>query len=411
MIKKVDVNRLKVGMYVTQLDRPWVETPFLFNKFLIKSPQQITQLKEYCNYVHIDTDKGEDAGPGIATVEADTPMARDIKELKFEGVAFEAHSAAPFEEEIKQALQVRDKTKEVVDSILEDVRIGKSIDTAEAKLAVEGIMDSITRNREALVCLTQLKNRDEYTSIHSMNVCIMCIAFGRHLKLGHEQLQVLGVGALLHDLGKMRVPLEILNKPGRLTEAEFDIMKNHVIYGADILKNTDGFPARAMKVVTEHHERFAGGGYPHALNGERISLLGRVAAIVDVYDAITSDRVYHNHLHPHEAIKKMYEWSPRDFDKGLMEKFIKCVGIYPLGSLVEINHADIGIVISSNEKTALKPAILLVLDGLGQPYDPPGMINLMHKDKSGEKSKWSITRVLDPSECGVNVEDFFREKT
>jgi putative nucleotidyltransferase with HDIG domain len=410
MIKKVDVNRLKVGMYVTQLDRPWISTPFLFNKFLIKSHQQITRLKEYCSYVHIDTGKGEDADDGSAAVRADTPVVRDIKEVKSAAPVPGAHSTVRFAEEIKQALEVRDETKRVVECILEDVRIGKRINTAEAKLAVENIMESITRNRDALVCLTQLKNRDEYTSIHSMNVCILCLAFGRHLRLSREQLQVLGVGALLHDIGKMRVPLEILNKPGRLTQAEFGIMKNHVIYGADILKDTAGLSPRAMKVVMEHHERFAGGGYPEALNGERISLLGQLAAIVDVYDAITSDRVYHNHMHPHEAIKKMYEWRARDFNKELLEKFIKCIGIYPMGSLVEVNHADIGIVISSNQETALKPAILLVLDGLGQPYDPPPVVELMHQDESDAKVKWSITRVLDPTECGVNVEDFIREK-
>jgi putative nucleotidyltransferase with HDIG domain len=410
MIKRIDVKGLKVGMYVVQLDRPWIETPFLFSKFLIKSSEQISQLKEYCSYVHIDTDKGKDADSAIPAAQMDARIVNKLTKIENEERPPEGSPQVAFREEIRQALVTRDKTKQVVDNMLEDVRIGKSIDTAEAKLAVENIMDSITRNREALVCLTQLKNRDEYTSIHSMNVCILCIAFGRHLGLRREQLQFLGVGALLHDIGKMRVPLEILNKPGKLTDDEFTIMKNHVLFAAGILEKTAGFSPRSMKVVMEHHERFTGGGYPQGLSGENISMLGQLAAIVDVYDAITSDRVYHNHMHPHDAIKKMYEWSARDFNKGLLEKFIKCIGIYPLGSLVEVNHADLGIVISSNEGNALKPAVMLVLDELGQPHEEPKVIDLMQKDKSGEKHKWTITKVMDPEECGVETERFIREK-
>jgi putative nucleotidyltransferase with HDIG domain len=410
MIKRIDVKWLQVGMYVTQLDRPWIETPFLLKKFLIKSPQQVSQLKEYCSYVDIDTDKGKDADAGIPAADLDARTVSKLQAIEKEEGPPEGSSQVPFEDEIQQALVTRDKTKEVVDHMLEDVRIGRSIDTAEAKQVVENIMESITRNREALVCLTQLKNRDEYTSIHSMNVCILCIAFGRHLGLRREQLQLLGVGALLHDIGKMRVPLEILNKPGRLTEDEFAIMKNHVTYAAGILEKTAGFSPRSMKVVMEHHERFTGGGYPLGLNGENISALGQLAGIVDVYDAITSDRVYHNHMHPHEAIKKMYEWSARDFNKGLLEKFIKCVGIYPLGSLVEINHADLGIVVSSHEASALKPAVMLVLDERGQAHEQPRIIDLMQKDKSGEKHKWTITKVMDPEQCGVEIERFVRGK-
>jgi putative nucleotidyltransferase with HDIG domain len=410
MIKRIDVKWLKVGMYVVQLDRPWIETPFLFKKFLVKSPEQIRQLKEYCSYVHIDTDKGEDADAGIAAAKLDARIINKLKKIPTEERPPERKPLVTFREEVRQALVIRDKTKEAVGHMLEDVRIGKSLDTTEAKQAVENIVDSITRNREALVCLTQLKNRDEYTSIHSMNVCILCIAFGRYLGLRGEQLQFLGVGALLHDIGKMRVPLEILNKPGKLTDDEFAIMKNHVVYAADILEETPGFSPRSMKVVTEHHERFTGGGYPRGLGGDNISMPGQLAAIVDVYDAITSDRVYRNHLHPHEAIKRMYEWSARDFNKGLLERFIKCIGIYPLGSLVQINHADLGIVVSSNEGNALKPAVMLVLDEQGRPHDPPRVIDLTQKDKSGVKQQWTVTKVMDPAECGVETERFIREK-
>lgn len=411
MAKKVPVNLLKVGMYVVQLDRPWIETPFLFRRFEIKSPQQIAQIQEYCHHVFIDTEKGIDVaidqGQPPSGQQATNPVSQDVlPEPRGAG-----QDQVSFEEEIGQALEVRTKTKQVVENLLEDARIGKSIDSAEAREAVENIMDSITRNREALLCLTQLKNRDEYTSIHSMNVSILCIAFARHLGLKEDQIRAIGVGALLHDLGKMRVPMEILNKPGRLTPEEFDIMKGHVILGAEFLKNSPGLSPRSFRVLMEHHERYKGGGYPQGLREDQISLVGQLAAIVDVYDAITSDRVYHNHLHPHEAIKRMYEWSEKDFNRALLEKFIRCVGIYPMGSLVEINGTEIGFIVSSNATSALKPDVLLVMDTQRNRYSKPIRISLTEVDSPRKKDKWTITRVLDAVEEGLQLDAFLQPST
>lgn len=409
MIKRIKVERLKVGMFVTELDRPWIETPFLFTRFVIKSPKQIAQLREYCSYVHIDTNKGiDDADDGADLAQINARILDEISQLSSNGSPAEDQSEKSFDVGIQQALEVRGKTKQVMDHMLEDVRIGRSIDSTEAREAVENIMDSITRNHEALVCLTQLKNRDEYTSIHSMNVCILCVAFARHLGFSEEQIRIIGVGALLHDLGKMRVPLEILNKPGKLTSEEFAIMKNHVVLGAEILKKTPGIPPKSLRVAMEHHERFKGGGYPRGLSEGQISLVGQLAAIVDVYDAITSDRVYHNHMHPHDAIKRMYEWRENDFNSALLEKFIKCIGIYPLGSLVEVNKADIGFVVSSNMTSALKPDILLVMDGQRKRYPAPHKISLADKGAAAQKDKWVITRVLDAVEEGVRMDSFLR---
>jgi putative nucleotidyltransferase with HDIG domain len=411
MTKKVPVNLLKLGMYVVQLDRPWIETPFLFRRFEIKSSQQIVQIQEYCHHVFIDTEKGIDIeiaqGPSHQDQQAGHPISQNVPPQNRDA----GQDQVPFEEEIEQALEVRTKTKQVVERMMEDVRIGKSIDSAEAREAVENIMDSITRNREALLCLTQLKNRDEYTSIHSMNVSILCIAFARHLGLKEEQIRAIGVGALLHDLGKMRVPIEILNKPGRLTPEEFEIMKGHVILGAEFLKNTPGISARSFRVLMEHHERYKGGGYPQGLREDQISVVGQLAAIVDVYDAITSDRVYHNHLHPHEAIKRMYEWSEKDFNRALLEKFIRCVGIYPMGSLVEINKAEIGFIVSSNAASALKPDVLLVMDTQKNRYPKPTRISLTEIDSSHKKDKWTITRVLDAVQEGLQIDSFLQQPT
>jgi putative nucleotidyltransferase with HDIG domain len=408
MIKRIHVDRLRQGMFVTELDRPWIETPFLFSRFLIKSPQQIAQLRKYCHTVQIDTAKGVDEDPGTDAVQGGSAGPEPPRRPGTDRASGHEPDGKPFPEVIQEALEVRTKTKQVVDHMLEDVRLGRSIDSDEARQAVENVMENITRNQEALICLTQLKNRDEYTSIHSMNVCVLCIAFARHLGLNDNLIRVLGMGALLHDLGKMRVPLEILNKPGKLTAEEFEVMKGHVLLGAEILQDTPGIPPGALKVVLEHHERYKGGGYPHALREDQISWLGQLSAIADVYDAITSDRVYHSHLPPHEAVKRMYAWSQRDFNVTLMEKFIKCIGIYPLGSAVEINAADIGFVVSYDGSSALKPDVLLVMDARRNRYPVPHKISMTEKAKDMRKDKWVITRVLDAAEEDIRLDSFIQ---
>jgi putative nucleotidyltransferase with HDIG domain len=409
MIKKISVDQLKTGMYVVKLDRPWLNTPFLSSRFLIKTPEQIEKLKAYCKNVDIDTEKGcDDTGSLGDRLQGSAPMPAETGASGATKDRDGGQKDARFDIAIHQALEVRNKTKQMVDQMMEDVRMGKSVDATGARETVENIIDGITLNQDALLFLTQLKNRDEYTSIHSMNVCIISIAFTRYLGLREEQIRLIGIGALLHDIGKMLVPMEILNKPGKLNEEEFRLMKNHVMCGAKILERSPGIPPQALKVVLEHHERFKGNGYPRGLSEGEISFMGQLAAIIDVYDAITSDRVYHDHILPHDAVKRMYEWSERDFNRKLLEKFIKCIGIYPLGSMVEVNGTEIDFIISANPKSALKPDVLLVKDRNGRLYKPPLKISLTEKLSPHGKEKWAITRVLDPVAENGRIDSFLK---
>jgi putative nucleotidyltransferase with HDIG domain len=387
MIKKVEVSRLTIGMYVHKLDRPYLETPFLTHHFLIKNPKQIDQLQAYCRYVLIDTEKGADLKPDSAETpppSQETPKKESKK------------TSIPGENALRRALRVRNQAKKVIETILEDVRLGQTIETDGAKKSVNTIIESLMEDKDALICLSNLRHRDEYTAIHSINVCVLSVALGRQVGLGREELELIGLGGLLHDLGKMKVPLEILNKPDKLTESEFEIMKKHVLFGADLLKKIEDLPQRAIDFVLQHHERYNGRGYPLGLTGDGIDIFGRIAAIVDVYDAITSDRVYRKSMSPYEGIRKIYEWSANDFDKSLVELFIKSVGIYPVGSLVEVNHSDIGLVVSNNID-ALKPCVLLLLDRHKQKYQPPRLIDLMEKIPDFHKYLWSISRILWPA--------------
>jgi putative nucleotidyltransferase with HDIG domain len=406
MIKKISATDLSLGMYVSQLDRSWLDTPFFFHKLLIKSPQQLSQLKAHCRYVYIDTDKGKDTDHQLPNREVDPGMLEQILESKGSDIPSSSVGQVPLNKEFAMAREVQKKAKQVVDQILEDTRLGSSINTLEAKDAVENIIDSVIHNRDALVCLAQIKNKDEYTALHSLNVSILSVAFGRSLNLSREALQILGIGGLLHDIGKMKIPLELLNKPARLTDGEFLQMKNHVRYGIEVLNRIPLFPPDAVQMVAQHHERYGGHGYLKGLRGEQVSLFGQIASVVDVYDAITSDRVYRRGILPHEALKRMFEWSPRDFDRGLLENFIKGVGIYPVGSLVEINQSEVGIVVAANPARALKPDVLLIKKKGGGNLIPARLVQLSPKEPSSATDLWKITNILDPIQEGVSIKSY-----
>ncbi|MBI5747981.1 MAG: HD-GYP domain-containing protein [Nitrospinae bacterium] len=281
--------------------------------------------------------------------------------------------------------------------------MGKSISSGDAKKAVNNMADSIMRNRDALLCLSQIKSKDEYTSFHSINVCILCLAFGRHMGYSEIELKTLGIGALLHDIGKTKVPDEILNKAGKLTPEEFEIMKKHTIYSAEILSKTHGIPQKALEIPLQHHERYNGTGYPRGLKGDEIGVSGMLSSIADVYDAITSTRVYHTGVLPHDALKRMYEWKGKDFHNGLLEQFIKCVGIYPPGTIIKLQTGEVGVVVSVNRANVLKPRIAVVIDGQNKRYTPPKTLEM-----SNGGGKWNIKEILEPASCGINPQEIMK---
>lgn len=405
MIKKVSVQDLKEGMYVCDFDRPWLETGFLFHHFLIKTDKQIEKIRRYCSHVYIDTDKGEDVMTAVSAGEADKKIEQEMKETIQQTLIREPspEDKINFDIEIKEAKKAYTQSKEVIKNVMHDIRMGRIISSGDAKKAVNNMTDSIMRNRDALLCLTQLKSKDEYTSFHSINVCILCLAFGRHMGYSEIELKSLGIGALLHDTGKMKIPQEILNKPGNLTDNEFEIMKKHPVYSAEILGKTAGIPQKSIVVAIQHHERHNGTGYPNGLKGEQIDVFGSLSSIADVYDAITSNRVYHNALLPHEALKRMYEWGEKDFHKGLIEQFIKCVGIYPPGTVIKLQTGEIGIVISVNRANVLKPRVAVVIDSQNKRYTPPKTLDM---SKGG--GNWNIKEIIEPTSCGINPQEIMK---
>lgn len=423
MRKKIDVRDLQIGMYIAELDRPWLETPFMFQGFELRSPDAMAKLRELCKYVWIETDRGTDYVPpargGRAAYARMEQLAQEdvaIRE-KIRRLAAEARPAAAtvqrkpykdqttFEEELVHAKQAQADARESMFSAIDQVKRGKAVDMQLAAKAVGRMVESVMRNPDALVCLGQLKEVSEYTALHSIRSCILALTFGRHLALSKDELTVLGMGALLHDIGMVRVPEEILAKTGGLTEREFEIMTKHVTWGLEIVRDSGNLNPGSLEMIAQHHERGDGSGYPLRRMGGGITPAGYIGAIVDVYDAITSDRLYNTGLSAEDALKRIYEWRDKDFDAQLVEDFIRCMGIFPIGSLVELSTGSIGVVITINRARRLKPKVALVLTASKTPYSARLVTDLLeHTDGQGREIK--ISRVLPSGSYGINPMDY-----
>ena len=401
MKKKIDIANLKKGMYVADLDRPWLESPFLFQGFVVDSDDDLQTLMSLCKHVFIDPEKGDDADGSLETISVSNIDLNARQRMRVK---------VSFEEEISTAREVHGRARNQLDDMFNDARMGRSIDVSGAKEVVSDMVDSIVRNPDAMQWLTNLRKRDEYTAIHSLNVCIFALTFSRYLGLNEEELNELGIGALLHDIGKMRVPLDILNKEGKLTPEEKDIVHQHAQYGYDILQKTPGLPASALDIVYCHHERKEGNGYPRSLKNDEIPLFAKIVSIVDVYDAITSDRVYHHGMNTLDALKNMFEWREHDLDSDLVERFIHCLGIYPIGSLIELNTEEVGIVISVVQGRRLTPMVMLVRNAEKKVMLPPKIIDLSQFRESNKQPAIDVKKVLEPNAYGIDIREYIQHE-
>lgn len=418
--KQVAVEDLELGMYVVELDRPWLGTPFLFQGFPITTEAELERLRRCCQYVYIDVAQSRLWSPDEARalrrdyeltwIEPAQDRQATQQEVRFSTqrlnvVPAQRHyppqNATSLLSHIEAIKQIHSRTREYIGRVLNDVRLGRSINVHGARELVNDMVDAIVLDDNALAWFAQLKRRDEYTSLHSINVCIISLLFGRHLGYSVAQLREIGHGALLHDLGKMRVPLGLLNKPHGLEGAELEELKRHPQYGYELLKEAGGMSVEALEVVYAHHERMDGSGYPRRLKGKEISDFAMLVSVVDVYDAITSDRVYHTGISPHEALNQMYEWAPTSFPKEILEEFIKCLGIYPIGSIVELNTGDVGVVMTVNRTHRLRPVVTLVLDPDKQRYPVHKVVNL-ELYAEGEDPV-NISRILESNAYGIDV--------
>jgi HD-GYP domain-containing protein (c-di-GMP phosphodiesterase class II) len=400
-LTKINVKDLKVGMYVSKLDKPWLESNFLFQGFELKNEADINAVREQCEFVFIDVKKQSKT----RTLESkDTPYSKGWLDRRTP-----PDKLSSFEEEIEHAGYVHQQTSNLVRSFMEDITLGKTINSEIAKKAVANCVDSILNAPDALLWMTQLKNRDLYTSQHSMNVCILAIALGRHINLSIKELNNVGLCGMMHDMGKMSVPLEILNKPGKLEPDELKIMQNHPELGWKLLMSSNDMYGGAIDVAYSHHERLDGTGYPRKLSAEKITPYTRIVAIVDMYDAITSDRIYQNGRTHLDAIDIMTKMCGTHLDPGLTYKFIECLGIYPPGCIVEMSNGEIAIVVEANQKKRLKPKIILLLDE-DKKARPERMVDLSKIDLDASGQEYRIVKIVRADEYDIDLNKYYHNR-
>ena len=347
---KMPVTGLAVGMYVAELDKDWLDSPFLYQGFLIESQEDISVLEKECSYVWIE--------PALE-LRRGKEERHTLKKPTKEKQRYINKLTMP--REYEKSRNVFQNSRQRTKTLLDDIALSGVIDTKEAKKTVESCLDSILRNPNAMLWMSKVREANEYTAQHSLNVCILVIAFGRQLGFTKDELFSLGMCGLLHDVGKVRIPQEVVNKEEPLTPKEWKQMQAHTTIGRNLLMTSPGI-GHSVDVAYSHHERIDGKGYPRGLDGSQISQSTKIVALADAFDAMTAKRCYSNAMTPSAAVKEIYKSKGTQFDESLALKFIKTIGLYPPGTLVELANGVLGLVLERNEKYQHLPKVLVLLD-------------------------------------------------
>jgi HD-GYP domain-containing protein (c-di-GMP phosphodiesterase class II) len=390
---KMPVSGLEIGMYVSDLDKDWLDSPFLYQGFLIESQEDIKLLEQECKYVWIE--------PAIE-MRRGKEEKHVLKKPKPQKTRYINKLTMPREYEksrnVFQASRQRTKT------ILDEVALNGAINTKEARKTVESCLDSILRNPNAMLWMSKVREANEYTAQHSLNVCILVIAFGRQLGFTKDELFSLGMCGLLHDVGKMRIPEAVLNKPGKLTAKELKQVQSHSIIGRNLLMTSTGI-GQSVDVAYSHHERIDGKGYPRGLKGNQISEYTKIISLADSFDAMTADRCYSPAMTPSAAVKEIYKHKGTQFDERLALKFIKTIGLYPPGTVVELVNGVLGLVLERSEKYQHLPKVLVLKDKKLQPLKKK-LIDLVLIEQGKLERSFLIKQDHPDGHAGIKVEDY-----
>jgi putative nucleotidyltransferase with HDIG domain len=387
---RVPVTQLQLGMYVCELDRPWEGTPFLFQGFPIQSVHDIRVLQETCEFVWVDR---RQSGP-VTSLSVTQPLAEQTRTY-----------AIDYREAVKVAEPVWREARAVSIRMLDAVKFGQELNVGEVRQAVGECVESVLKHPAASLWLARIKQRDHYTAEHCLRVSLYAIALGKELGMLPLELEELGVCGMLHDVGKIKVPDEILNKPGRLTEEEFRIMQAHTTYGWQLLMGNSEVPPAAVDVAHTHHERLDGKGYPRQLPAQRIPFKAKIIAVVDAYDAITSDRAYSEGRSSLEALRILFEAKGTQFDEEVVLAFIQLIGVYPPGEIVELSTGEVGIIIGFEAGSKLKPRVLIVLDASKQPR-PEHVLDLALDPLDAQGRLISVRAVKPSGAYGIDIDTY-----
>lgn len=400
MKKKVPVAELQFGMYVYELDRPWSETPFVFQGFVLKTQQQLDGLRKYCKHVFVDT-VGEPAAKIPELRAGSGPIAEDLQ-----GTGKVAHVArVSVESEFALATETHSTAITSVKGAFDAIRADKALDSGELKLAVGNMTGSMLRNPDAMVLLIALQERGGYQLGRALNDSIYMIAFARFLGMDADTIERAGLVGLLQDIGMLKVPRSVREKEGRLSPQELVLVQAHVAMATEQMRSTPGLPPEIAEIAALHHERRDGSGYPRGKKGDSLGVLGAIAGIVDVFDALTTKRPYAEAMSPSNALNVLHKQRDKAFHPLLVEQFVRCIGFFPVGSVVELNSGETGIVISQNQVNRLLPRVMVVRDAQGQLLRPQKLLDLAKMPKIGGDEPYRIRRTLEYGRAGVTAKD------
>jgi len=432
-VKKVPAHEVKRGMYVTKLDRDWLDSPFLFQGFSVDSDEDIAKLKETCRYVYVDVARQEpedelknthrepssDAKKTVA-VEERLHQTGVISETFLDEIdspksfvrwiswILTKKRKAPFEKEFRRATEIFEKAQTTISDIMGTLRAGGELDILAVKKTVAPMIDSVLRNPDAMACMVSMKKKDDYTYNHALATSVWALVFGKHLGLDHVDLNSLATGALLLDVGKTKVPTELLQKEGPLDADEMEEVKRHVEYGLRILDETQNIDSSVEEIVRTHHERHDGSGYPQGLAGSEIPVFGRITGIVDTFDAMTAIRPYAAAMSTYDVMRHLLDNADKLFQAEIVERFIQVVGMFPTGTIVELNTGEVAIVMQQNSVRRLRPKIMLILDENKDMRNEFPIMDLrvlpVEQDKPG--AIW-ITHGLDFGSFGIDPATYF----
>jgi HD-GYP domain-containing protein (c-di-GMP phosphodiesterase class II) len=395
-LREIPVEQLSFGMFISKLDRPWTETPFVFQGFVLKSDKQLVVLRQYCKHVFVDPEKEE--RPEIAKV-----TAEDVAKIRGTTVYKEAASV---EAELPRAAKAYTNTAVVVTELSRVVETGSAIDSSRSREAAAQITESVVRNPDAMTLLTKLQEKSGATLSRAVEISVMMTIFGRFLQLPPESLEILGMLGLLQDVGKLKLPTELAAR-GPTNAEEIEIYQTHVSHSVRILSETPGVPPELPGLASLHHERFDGSGYPRGLRGNAIAFFGLIAGIVDAFDTLTAPQPFGGNLSPANALSSIYKGRGTQFHPALVEQFIQCIGVYPVGSVVELNSGEVAIVIAQNMVRRMQPRIMIVRDARGNPFMPYKMLDLMKEHKVRTDEPYRIVRTLEYDSVKIDLRELF----
>ena len=391
--RRLHVSHLELGMYICELDRPWRQTDFLFQGFPLLKLEHIQAVRERCDYVFVDDTRRVLLDQGQVIVPTATPL-RVTRTM----------TRIPLALEVQEAQEAYRSSALALDQELSDVQLGRPIDTKACQALVKRNLESMLRNESAMLWLARLKSQDLYTSLHCLSVSILAMGFGTHLGLPDEKIELLGLAGLLHDVGKMKIDPAILNKPGKLTQEEFEHIKLHPSFGYQALCSQDDIPAAAVQAAHGHHERLDGRGYPQGLDGYQIPFITRVVTIVDAFDAITSHRAYDDARPIQTAYDVLRSGADKQFDGALVQEFIRWLGVFPVGTLVELHTGEVALVLEKHPQLHLRPKVVVLRDANKAPCEPR-YLDLSQLTVDVEGTPYRISLGISDGSYGLDIAD------